>query len=142
MNCYYCENGDFLKELMIKVCDLQCSKVYLFKDQTHIGKCIVVYNDHKTEIFQLTKEEQHKFVEDFSAVAQAIYDIYEPAKINYAIYGDCVSHLHVHVTPKYKDGVDWGKPFRDDREPTFLEEEQYKISVEKIRKYLKNEGIL
>ena len=35
------------------------------------------------------------------------------AKINYAIYGDLVSHFHVHVVPKQRDGLQWGGPFTD-----------------------------
>jgi len=33
------------------------------------------------------------------------------SKINYAIYGDLVPHLHYHVVPKYRGGPNWGEPF-------------------------------
>ena len=59
-----------------------------------------------------------------------------PDKVNYATYGDKVSHLHVHVVPKYENGPDWGGPFKDDRTPVILSEEEYIRRVEQIREHL------
>lgn len=135
--CYYCENGEALNKLMIHIADLKNASVYLFRDQTHVGKCIVVFRtDHRTEWYQLTDEEQADFIQAVSKTAKALHEIFKPDKINYATYGDKVSHLHVHVVPKYEGGPDWGGPFRDDREPNVLTEEEYRERVEIIRRSL------
>ena len=55
-DCFYCENGEKLNSLMIEVCKLDYSTVYLNRDQKHKGRCIVMFKDHKTEYFQLTEE--------------------------------------------------------------------------------------
>ena len=64
--------------------------------------------------------------------------LFHADKINYATYGDLLSHLHIHVTPKYQDGPDWGGPFRDDRPATVLSAEQYEERIEQIRAELQN----
>ena len=40
-DCFYCENGEKLNSLMIEVCKLDYSTVYLNRDQKHKGRCIV-----------------------------------------------------------------------------------------------------
>ncbi|MEA5084921.1 MAG: HIT family protein [Lachnospiraceae bacterium] len=136
MNCYYCNDREKLNSLMIPICELRTSKAYLFRDQKYRGKCIVVFNEHKTELFQLTPTQQCDFIQDVADVADAINKLFYPNKINYAIYGDVVSHLHVHVTPKYIDGPQWGMPFRDDPKPLLLSEEEYNRAVSKIKELI------
>ena len=60
-DCFYCENGEKLNSLMIEVCKLDYSTVYLNRDQKHKGRCIVMFKDHKTEYFQLTEEENRGY---------------------------------------------------------------------------------
>ena len=106
-----------------------------FRDQTHKGKCIVVFNtDHRTEWYQLNQEEQSELIYAVAKTAEALHNVFNPDKINYATYGDKVSHLHVHVVPKYENGPDWGGPFKDDRTPVILSEEEYIRRVEQIKR--------
>ena len=136
MNCYYCNDEQKLNSLMLPICELRTSKAYLFRDQKYIGKCIVVFNEHKTELFQLTPKQQCNFIQDVADVANAINKAFSPNKINYAIYGDVVSHLHVHVTPKYINGPEWGMPFRDDPEPHLYSDDEYCKTVLNIKKLI------
>lgn len=132
-NCFYCENGEKLRSLMIEICKLKYSTVYLNRDQKHRGRCIVMFKDHKTEYFQLTPEENQGYFAELAKVAKAINDLYNPDKINYATFGDGVPHIHVHVVPKYKNGLQWGEAFHDDVAKVLLSEEEYKTMVEELR---------
>ncbi|MFI3256845.1 MAG: HIT family protein [Spirochaetales bacterium] len=124
-DCFYCENGEKRKSLMIEICKLKYSTIYLNKDQKHLGRVVVMFNEHKTEYFQLTEEENAGYFAELSIVAKAIYNLYEPDKINYATFGDNVPHVHIHVVPKYKDGLNWGEPFDDTLDKHFLTDNQY-----------------
>ena len=42
-NCFYCSKNEYLDNLMIKICDLEVSTLYLFKEQTYEGRCNVVF---------------------------------------------------------------------------------------------------
>ena len=62
-DCYYCEKGEKLNQLMTHIADMGNASIYLFRDQTHKGKCIVVFNtDHRTEWYQLNQEEQSELI--------------------------------------------------------------------------------
>ena len=69
-DCFYCENGEKLNSLMIEVCKLDYSTVYLNRDQKHKGRCIVMFKDHKTEYFQLTQEENRGYFAELAKTAQ------------------------------------------------------------------------
>ncbi|RSL32194.1 HIT family protein [Salibacterium salarium] len=120
---------------MINIKSMKTSTLYLLRDQTHVGRCVLSLDSHKTELFQLTEEEKIMFMEDVSRASEMIYTAFYPDKINYAIYGDVVSHLHYHLVPKYTGGVDWGEAF--DNSPdhkTFLSNDEYRKIMEKILK--------
>ena len=138
MSCQYCEKGKDLLEKMLPICSYRNADIYLFRDQTHKGKCIVAYRDHKKEWYELSGPEQADLIAAVAATAKAVQKLFHADKINYATYGDLLSHLHIHVTPKYQDGPDWGGPFRDDRPATVLSAEQYEERIEQIRAELQN----
>lgn len=134
MSCFYCENGEKLRSLMIEVCPLEASTVYLNRDQKHKGRVIVALNQHKEELHQLTETERNQFFKETALVCQVIENLYQPQKINYAIYGDLVPHFHVHLVPKKEDGLFWGKPFQDlGVEKEFLSEEDYGQMIDEMK---------
>ncbi|NGM85645.1 HIT family protein [Paenibacillus sp. 7124] len=109
--CFYCSKNHKLERLMIKAAKLRVSTLYLNKDQTHQGRCIVAYNRHVRELFHLDPTDLQLFMEDVSQAARTLHEAFQPDKMNYGIYGDLVSHLHVHLVPKYKESAEWGEAF-------------------------------
>ena len=49
-NCAYCMEGELVAAFGIKICELETSKVYLFKEQSHPGRVIVAHKKHVSEI--------------------------------------------------------------------------------------------
>lgn len=139
--CFYCEDGEKRKSLMIEICKLKYSTVYLNRNQKYLGRCVVKLNEHKTEYFQMNKEERDGYFTELAATAKAIYDLYHPDKINYATFGDLVPHVHVHVVPKYKEGPDWGSSFDDSKGKIELEEQEYKQMAAALKDKILNEVI-
>jgi ATP adenylyltransferase len=90
-NCFYCTKDQRLKDLMIEVCQLSASTLYLFKEQTYRGRCIVAYKGHKRELFELNENELALYTNDIAKAASAMNKAFSPDKINYATYGDLVS---------------------------------------------------
>jgi len=87
------------------VTELAASVVRMPKNQANRGWLIVVTKTHACEIFALPKDQRHHFIDDISKVAKAAQKIWEPVKINYAIYGNIVPHLHCHIQPRYRSEV-------------------------------------
>ena len=131
-SCFYCEENEKRNSIMIKIAELQWSTVFLNRNQILPGRCIVAYKEHKTEYFQLNSEANAGFFAEVSLTAQAIKNIFNPDKINYATYGDLVPHVHVHLVPKYKDKIFWGGPFQDEPKET-LSDSRYNDIIKKIK---------
>ena len=135
-NCAYCMEGELLDKFGIKICELEGSKVYLFKEQSHLGRCIVAHKKHVSEMVELTPEERNIYFEDINKVATAIHKAFSPNKINYGAYGDTGHHLHFHLVPKYKDEFEWGNVFEMNPGKKYLSEEEYAEIIKKIKAYL------
>ncbi len=132
-NCFYCSKSSELDTLMIKICDLQVSTVYLFKEQTYRGRCNVVFKEHKSEITDLTEEEAALFINDARKVAKAIHNAFNPDKINYGAFADTMKHLHFHIVPKYEGGPSWGKTFEMNPQKVMLTDDEYQDLINKIK---------
>lgn len=110
-DCFYCRKDQRLHDLMIEVAPLRVSTLYLFKEQTYRGRCVVAYHRHVNELFELPDAELALFTQDVAQAAKAIKVSMGAAKINYGAYSDKLPHLHVHLVPKYQDGPGWGSTF-------------------------------
>ena len=136
-DCFYCRKDQRLHDLMIEVAPLQVSTLYLFKEQTYRGRCVVAYQGHVNELYELPDTELAKFTQDVARAAKAIRTVMQAAKINYGAYSDKLPHLHVHLVPKYTDGPSWGTTFTMMPEPKILlSAEEYTALGTKIRSTL------
>jgi diadenosine tetraphosphate (Ap4A) HIT family hydrolase len=130
--CLYCQNNETLHRLMIKICDLEVSQLFLFKEQSYLGRCNVVYKDHAVEFHELSDEQRNAFMRDVATVGKAIASAFSPDKINYGAYADTISHLHMHVVPKYKNGYGFGGVFEMNPQKVLLSDAEYVAIIEKI----------
>lgn len=110
-DCFYCRKDQRLHDLMIEIAPLRVSTLYLFKEQTHRGRCVVAYRAHVNELFELPDAELTLFMRDVAQAARAMKTALGAAKINYGAYSDKMPHLHMHLVPKYPDGPSWGTTF-------------------------------
>ena len=131
--CLYCQDNETLHNLMIKICDLEVSQLFLFKEQSYAGRCNVVYKDHAVEFHELTDNQRDAFMRDVAKTAKAIDKAFSPSKINYGAYADTISHLHMHVVPKYKDGYGFGGVFEMNPQKTTLSDAEYADVIAKIK---------
>lgn len=133
--CIYCAKDQRLTDLMIQVAELDASIVYLFKEQTYKGRCVVAYKkEHKNEIFELSETELVSFSKDVARVAKAVNAAFEPGKINYGAYGDKMPHIHFHIVPKSEESPKWGSTFdMMPDEKVYLSEAEYAEVINKIK---------
>ena len=136
-NCSYCAEGALVDAFGIKICELNESKVYLFKEQSHKGRVIVAHKKHVSEMTELTPEERAAYFEEVNHVAEALHKAFAPTKVNYGAYGDTGHHLHFHLVPKYSDDeFEWGGVFAMNPQRKFLSAEEYDALIAEIKKYL------
>ncbi len=129
-DCQYCRQDQRLHDLMIEIAPLKVSTLYLFKEQTYRGRCVVAYRAHVNELFELGDGDVALFMQDVAHAAKSMQAAFGPAKINYGAYSDKLPHLHMHLVPKYKDGPSWGTTFTMMPEPKqFLSESDYAAMI-------------
>jgi diadenosine tetraphosphate (Ap4A) HIT family hydrolase len=65
------------------------------------GYVCVVAKRHVVEPFELPEGERAAFCDDAVDAARRVALAFRPAKLNYEIHGNTISHLHMHVIPRY-----------------------------------------
>src|SRR5659263_244086 len=130
--CLYCQRNDLQKSLMIQICDLSASTLFLFKEQSHPGRCVVAYKDHVNELFELSETDRNAYMADVCQVASAMQKAFSPTKINYGAYSDKLGHLHFLLVPKYKDEFEFGGTFEMNPQKNYLSDTEYAKTIEKI----------
>ena len=131
----YCDkNHEKRLELLIEVGKLPHSTLFLLKNQNHLGRVVVAVDEHYREVYELPDDVRNAFFADVAKVAKAMQELYNPGKINYGIFGDTVSHVHMHIVPKYVDGFQWGHFFWDKGEKeVYLTDAEYAEMAEKYK---------
>ncbi len=132
-DCLYCTQNKTLQDLMLPIAELSVSKVFLFREQSYKGRCLVAYNRHINDLNELSDAERNAFMADVVRVTRAMQKVFAPEKINYGAYADKLSHLHFHLVPKYVDGLDYGGTFQMNPQKVYLTEEEYNKMIEAIR---------
>ena len=133
-DCFYCQKDEHMRELMLEIVKLNVSTLYLFKEQTYKGRCVVAYDEHVNELFELSDEQRNAFMQDVAYAAKAINKAFSPKKINYGAYSDKLAHLHFHLVPKYEGGPSFGSTFEMNPQSVYLSDEEYNNLIEKIKK--------
>ena len=134
--CLYCQNNDTLHSLMIEVAKLSVSRMFIFKEQTYHGRCLVAYDKHVDDLNLLSDEERNAFMSDVAKVTRAMQKVFNPDKINYGAYSDTLEHLHFHLIPKYVGGPDFGGAFQMNPKQVYLTDEEYAKMAEDLKKAL------
>jgi diadenosine tetraphosphate (Ap4A) HIT family hydrolase len=126
----------FIKRMPVSVAALSY-------DQTFTGRSVVILRDHETDMNFMMKTKQLLFIafmEDVSAVVDAIEAACSPDKMNYCVYMNQNKHFHVHLIPRYKaegDAFNAPPPFRGVEE--MVPGYDYRSLALRIRKRIKHQ---
>jgi diadenosine tetraphosphate (Ap4A) HIT family hydrolase len=93
------------------VARLSVSSLYLAKNQTYRGQCVLVLDlRHATRPEQLSVEEWARFCADLYLAENALVHVVRPDHVNIETLGNVVPHLHWHIVPRYRTDPRWGAP--------------------------------
>ena len=153
-NCFVCEiiekikNGSnpyFVKEL-------KTGYVVLANLQRFEGYTIFICKEHVTELHQLESNYKKDFLNEMSLVAEAVYNAFNPDKLNYELLGvGKGEHMHWHIIPRRegdtpKHGPIWKMEKEELNDPSYkpsdneLEDLKYKLLTE-LDKVLANNWV-
>jgi len=86
-----------------RIAGLSLTVAYLHEDQFLPGWTILVLRRHATELWELTPDERAELLEEVTLVARALDEAYGAAKLNYALLGNQIPHVHWHLVPRRRD---------------------------------------
>lgn len=132
------------------VIELKASYVVIGDHQLFRGYTLVLFKKHIAELHMLPIQTKKMFLEEMSIVGKAVFNCFQPKKINYELLGNSENHLHWHLFPRHRDDLRPQGPvwcidkvirYADIYRPTFSELEvmRQKLRVE-ITKLYKNHG--
>jgi diadenosine tetraphosphate (Ap4A) HIT family hydrolase len=134
-DCPMCRRWDTDSDL--RIIELPHSYVILNRDQYFPGYTLLFTKSHVTELFHLDRDVRAALMEELSLVAEALYTIYTPDKINYELLGNMVPHIHWHIVPRFSSEPLWPRPiWAESHEELLLSPDEYRQRIEIIRSTL------
>jgi diadenosine tetraphosphate (Ap4A) HIT family hydrolase len=122
----------------LRVAELEHSYVLLNRDQFFPGYCFVFTKTHVTELFHLDQDTRAAIIEEVNAVAEALFTVFQPTKINYELLGNMVPHMHWHIVPRFSTDPLWPRPiWSEAHEPTTLTAADYAERIARISNQLR-----
>jgi ATP adenylyltransferase len=120
------------------VATLSCSSLYLPRNQTYRGHCILVLDlRHATRPDQLARREWQRFCDDLYLAQHAIESVVRVDHMNVATLGNLTPHLHWHIVPRYENDPRWGGPIWTsdlaDMPDKRLEDAEYGALLKRLR---------
>lgn len=122
---------------MIEICDLQVSTLFLFKEQSHPGRCVLAFKGHVNELFELPEQDYALFMADARKVGETLKKLFSPTKINFGAYSDTLHHVHWHIVPKYEGEFEFGGVFAMNPKAVYLTDKENEERVDLIKNALK-----
>ncbi len=121
----------------LRIAELEHSYLILNRDQFFPGYTLLFTKNHVTELFHLDRDVRYGLMEEVSRVAQALFDVFAPAKINYELLGNMVPHMHWHIVPRFSSEPLWPRPiWSEPHEELLLPPNEYNIRINRIREAL------
>lgn len=148
MNCLICERIEMIKNGTNPyfVCELETGYVVLGDHQRFKGYTLFLCKNHAIELHQLPHDFKMKYLEEMSLVAEAVYNIYEPEKMNYELLGNGDSHIHWHLFPRVEGDTPtkgpvwwlpreemWSDKFRPSKEELELRTKELKDEIIRLK---------
>ncbi len=86
------------------------------KQYPYVGRCKAWSKRRDAnEVIEMTKGERDElFDQVLPEWSKAVKTLFNPYRLNLAVFGNTVPHLHVHLIPRYQDEKDfYGETFHD-----------------------------
>jgi diadenosine tetraphosphate (Ap4A) HIT family hydrolase len=130
VDCPLCVPRPDVNEHVFLVRRLAVSSLYLTRDQTYRGRCVLLYDlRHVNRLDALELDQWQVLARDIWIAARAVARVFDPQHMNVESLGNEVPHLHWHLIPRYIDDGRWRGPIwtsdRSDMRSSRLAETQY-----------------
>ncbi len=115
-----------------RICNLDVTEVYLYKNQTREGEMVAVFKGSVVKLLKLNALQRSAFFSDIDRIGKVIDKLYNPDAIDYISMGDVNGRLHFHIIPKRKTDHDWGSPSLPMKNEDTLSNSDYQKIISKL----------
>lgn len=113
---YVCLTCGF--DLWLPICDLRVSTLAFYNDARFPGRCILALKEHYDHLHEVPDQIAMEYMLDVRDAGKAIQEVTELERLNYAVLGNVVPHVHTHIIPRGAVGdVNPGRPPWEDAAP-------------------------
>ena len=111
-NCEICERIEKCKagEHPGFIAETETGYAVLGDSQYFRGYSLLLCKERATELHELPADFRRRYLEEMALLAEAVYRVVQPHKLNYECLGNQVHHLHWHVFPRYAGEPEPNKP--------------------------------
>jgi len=102
MSCLICERIEMIKSSSNPyfVYEFETGYVVIGDHQHFYGYSLFLCKEHVTELHFIPKAIRQKHLEELSLVYEAVYNAFNPEKMNCELLGNGDSHVHWHLFPR------------------------------------------
>ena len=120
-----------------RIAELAESVLYLHIDQFFRGWSVLVLRRHATELYDLARDERARLMDEVSDVARALAGAFDARKVNYALFGNLLPHVHWHIVPRLaNDPAPREAVFAVAHEPVPLADAERQDLIARIRRHM------
>lgn len=103
--CLICNRIALIKEKRNPyfVIELKTSYVVIGDHQLFKGYTLILFKEHVAELHTLPTQTKKMFLEEMSIVGKAVFNCFQPKKMNYELLGNSENHIHWHLFPRHED---------------------------------------
>lgn len=113
--------------------DLRVSRADLYSDIRFPGRLILILNEHYDHLHEVPDGLMTAFMQDIKDVHAALMGLDNVRRVNMAILGNTVAHVHAHIIPRYPgEPLPGSSPWDDPRPREHLPEGDMKVVVQRI----------
>jgi len=87
-------------ELWRPIAELEVADLGLYSDERFPGRCILKLREHRERLEELPEELLLAFHRDLRRASEAIRSVTGSQRVNFAVLGNTVPHLHGHLIPR------------------------------------------
>lgn len=89
--------------LWLPVADLSVSRVGLYDDARFPGRSLLVLKEHYEDLLEVPQGLAEAYFEDLRRYGTALRAVTGAGRLNFAVLGNAVAHVHWHVFPRHRD---------------------------------------
>lgn len=121
-------------DIWLPVAPLSVSTLGFYNDARWPGRCLLMLNRHAEHLEDIPPNEGSAFLRDIQIAGHAIKQASGAVRINYAILGNEVPHVHAHLIPRFgsTEALPTRPPWEDPRPSQELDDGDVQDWINKI----------